>query len=75
MTKTINTKLSLRKCWDMVNRIQLANSPEQMRERCRIAEDWLTKNEVISVEEYNDLMRAVSQLCAESYHMGRYCGC
>lgn len=69
MTKTINTKLSLHRCWDMVNRIQLANTPEQIRARCRIAEEWLTKNVVISVEDYNDLMRAVAQLCLESYHI------
>lgn len=69
MTKEINKKLSLKGCWNMVNRIQLANTPEQIRERCRIAEEWLTANEVISNEEYNELMKSVTYLNRESYHL------
>ncbi len=67
METRINTRLSLKRCWDMVNRIQLATTPSAVRERCRIAEQWLKKNEVISNEEYNELMRAVSWESVDSY--------
>lgn len=68
----INEMLSLDGCWNMVNRIQLANSPEQIRERCRIASEWLGKNKMISTEDFDSLMMAVSQLHRESYHMERH---
>ena len=65
----INTRLSLNGCWAMVNRIQTATTPESIRERCKVAEEWLTANEIISTEDYNELMRAVSYLHMESYHL------
>lgn len=65
----INTKMSLDKCREMVNRIQLGNTPEEIRKRCNVAEKWLKANEVISNEEYDDLMRTVSYLYRESYHL------
>ena len=64
----INTMLSEKRCWDMVNRIQLAKTPAEIRERCKIAEEWLTKNEVIDNDQYDDMMRAVAYMCRESYH-------
>ena len=64
----INTKLSEKRCWDMVNRIQLAKSPAEIRERCLIAEEWLKKNEVIDVYQYDDLMRTVAYWHRESFH-------
>lgn len=64
-----NRNLSLNGCWNMVNRIQLANSPEEIRKRCRIAEAWLTNNDVISNDEYDELMESVTYLHRESYHM------
>lgn len=48
----INTKLSAKRCWDMVNRIQLGNTPAEIRRRCRVAEEWLTANEVIAEKDY-----------------------
>ncbi len=63
----INTKLSLRGCWEMVNRIQNARTPEGIRERCEIASNWLYANEVISNSDYDDLMRTVSYLYRMSY--------
>ena len=64
-----NRNLSLKGCWDMVNRIQLADTPEGIRNRCRVAEEWLLNNDVIDNDEYDDLMRAVAYLRSESYHM------
>jgi len=69
MAKEINTKLSLKGCWKMVNAIQNGKTAEEIRERCRIAEQWLTKNEIISIDEYDSLMMAVSSLHRESYHI------
>ena len=63
----INTMLSVNRCWDMVNRIQDGKSPEDIRRRCNIAVEWLRANKVISNDEYNDLMMAVSFLYRESY--------
>lgn len=65
----INKSLSLDRCWEMVNRIQKGKTPEEIRQRCQIAEAWLTANEVISMEEYDSLMDTVAYLCRESYHM------
>lgn len=53
----------------MVNAIQNGKTPEEIRERCQIAAEWLKANEVISFEEYDDLMNAVSYLHRESYHI------
>jgi hypothetical protein len=61
--KKVNTKLSVQGCWKMVN---TANT----RERIAIAEIWLRENEVITNDEYNDLMMALSYLSRELYHMG-----
>lgn len=66
----VNTKLSPSGCWKMVNAIQNADTPEGIRFRCAVAAEWLTKNEVISIDEYNDLMNTVAYLCRESYRMG-----
>ena len=68
MKKAINTQLPLKRCWDMVNRIQLGRSAEEVRERCAIAEAWLNANEVITNDEYDALMMAVAYLNRESYH-------
>lgn len=65
----INTRLSVAGCWRMVNAIRNGKTPEEIRERCRIAEAWLDANEIISTEEYNDLMMAVSWQHRESYHI------
>ena len=65
----VNTKLSVSGCWEMVNRIQNGKTAEDIRERCRIAEQWLRANEIIDNETYNDLMMTVSYLHRESYHM------
>ena len=52
----------------MVNAIQNGKSPEEVRERCGIAEKWLTANKVISNTEYDELMDTAAYLCRESYH-------
>lgn len=65
----INRRLSLKRCWDMVNRIQKANTPQDIRRRCQIAEEWLTANEVISIDEYDALMMAVAYIHRETYHI------
>lgn len=65
----INRNLSLKGCWTMVNKIQLAATPEGIRERCRVAQEWLDANQVISIEEYDELMRALSYQFRESYHV------
>lgn len=65
--KKINENLSLNRCWEMVNRIQNGRTPEDIRERCRVAEMWLTANKVISTSDYDDLMDTVAYLCRESY--------
>lgn len=67
--KNINTKLSVNGCWEMVNGIQSGRTPDEIRERCYIAEQWLKANEVITNEEYDDLMRTVAYLYRESRHI------
>lgn len=64
----INPRLSVKGCWKMVNAIQNASTPKEVRERCDIAEEWLVANTVITSEEYNDLMMTVTYLFRESYH-------
>ncbi len=63
----INPRLSLQRCWDMVNRV------ETVRQGA-VAEAWLTANEVITNEEYDELMRALTYLIREAYRIesGRY---
>ena len=53
----------------MVNKIQLAATPEGIRARCRVAQEWLDANQVISTEEYDELMQALSYQFRESYHV------
>lgn len=64
----INVRLSVNGCWRMVNAIQNGRTPQEIRERCGIAEEWLKANEIINNDEYNDLMMTVSYLYRESYH-------
>lgn len=52
----------------MVNRIESAQTPREIRERCIIAEEWLTANTRITNEEYDELMMAVSYIYRDSYH-------
>lgn len=66
--KQINKTLSESQCWKMVNRIQLGNTPEEIRERCHIAEQWLRANEVISIDAFDELMNTVAYWHRESYH-------
>lgn len=63
----INKRLPLNRCWDMVNNIQRGKTPQEVRERCNIAEEWLTANEVITIDEYDSLMMTVAYLHRESY--------
>lgn len=65
----INTRLSLKACWEMVNRIQLAENAKEMIRRCRVAEEWLKKNEIISNEEFDELMNSVAYWSREAYRM------
>lgn len=60
----INTTLSTAKCWKMVNRVSTL-------EQAKTAEAWLRANEVISNDEYNDLMMALSYIVRELHH-GRW---
>lgn len=64
----INTTLSKKGCWEMVNRIQNGRTPEEIRERCEIATQWLNANEIITNEEYDDLMITVAYLYRGTYH-------
>lgn len=59
----VNTKLSVKGCWKMVNSVNTL-------QRAKVAELWLKKNEVISNDEYNDLMMALSWLTRDMYRMG-----
>lgn len=67
--KPINRQLSLKGCWKMVNAIQNGDSPEEIRGRCAIAQKWLNANDVISNDEYDELMMAVTLQHRESYHL------
>ncbi len=49
----INPNLSIKRCWDMVNRV------ETVRQGA-VAEAWLAANKVISTEEFNELMMALT---------------
>lgn len=53
----------------MVNAIQNGKTPLEIRQRCNIAEKWLVENEVISYDEYNDMMMAISYLYRESFNL------
>lgn len=63
----INTTLSYNGCWKMVNAIQNADTPREIRERCRIAAEWLEANTVINFEQFDELMMTVAYLHRESY--------
>ena len=65
----INKNLSVDGCWRMVNAIQNGKTPHEIRERCRIAEEWLKANEVIDNDQYNDMMMTVAYLHRESHHI------
>lgn len=65
----VNHELSVGGCWQMVNRIQLADSGMEMRRRCVLCEVWLFGNEVITTDEFDELMRAVSQCYRDSYKL------
>lgn len=52
----------------MVNAIENAGTPAEVRTRCAIAEEWLKNNDVISNADYDDLMDTVAYICRESYH-------
>ena len=67
----INTKLSLTGCWRMVNAIQNGNTPEEIRRRCNVAEEWLRANELISNAQFDELMMTVSWINRESYRWER----
>lgn len=64
----INASLSVTGCWKMVNAIQNGKTPQEVRERCYIAEKWLKANKVIDNDQYNDMMMTVTYLHRESYH-------
>lgn len=69
----INSCLSAKGCWRLVNACQNGRTAEEIRERCRIAEEWLKGNNVITNDEFDELMMAVSFIHRESYHQGRFC--
>lgn len=55
------TPLSLSQCWKMVNRISNLD-------QAKIAEDWLLAAD-ISIEEYDELMMAVSVIVQDLYRL------
>lgn len=63
----INRTLSAGGCWKMVNRIQLGGTRAEIRKRADVAMQWLDANEVITADEYNDLMMTVSYLVRETF--------
>ena len=65
----INTTLSLKGCWRMVNAIQNGETPKEIRRRAIIAREWLINNTVISLDEFDELMNTVAYLVRESYHL------
>ena len=66
---SINKQLSLNGCWKMVNAIQNGRTADEIRKRCRIAEQWLRENEIITNDQYDDLMMTVSYMYRESYNI------
>jgi len=58
----INRNLSVKSCWKMVNAVNTL-------EKASIAENWLKNNDIISNEEYDDLMNALSYLVRELYEI------
>lgn len=65
----INKNLSEQGCWKMVNAIQNGKTPEEIRDRCHIAEVWLAANVIIDNATYDELMNTVAYLHRESYHL------
>lgn len=63
----INTMLSRQGCRRMVNEIREGKTPDEIRERCKTAEEWLSANKVIDSLEYSDLMMAVKFYYRESW--------
>lgn len=53
----------------MVNACQNGRTPLEIRERCNIAEKWLLENENIDVATFDDMMRAISFIYRESFHV------
>ena len=66
---TVNTKLSVRGCWRLVSAIQNGKTPEEIRRRCEIAEEWLTDNEILTDSQYEALMATVGFLFNESWRI------
>ena len=56
----VNPALPLRRCWEMINRV------ETVRQGA-IAEEWLEANRVISTEERSELMIALPLRIREAF--------
>ena len=59
----VNRNLSVRGCWRMVNAV---NSLEKVK----VAQQWLDNNDVISIDEYDALMRSLSYISRELHRAG-----
>ncbi len=68
----INKRLSLRGCWRMVNAIQNGDTPKEIRQRAGIAAEWLKANEVISIDDFDELMDTVAFWVRASYNPEAY---
>lgn len=68
----INKRLSLRGCWRMVNAIQNGDTPKEIRQRAWIAAEWLKANEVISIDDFDELMDTVAFWVRASYNPEAY---
>lgn len=58
--KPVNRNLSLKGCWLIVNTAETL-------EECKIAYNWIYDNEVITNDEYDDLMITLSYKTREAY--------
>ena len=64
----INPNLSIKGCWRLVNAIQNGKTSKEIRERAMIAQDWITANNNIDIDTYNDMMDSIAYLIRESYN-------
>ena len=69
----VNTKISIKRLWNLVNAVQNGKTPQEIRERAAVAEEWISHNEAINkgkrFDIADDMMNALAYLVRESYHI------
>lgn len=62
----VNRNLSVAGCWKMIGAIENGKDLDEIWTRCEIATEWLIQNEVISLEEFDSMMSAITYISMEA---------